>query len=247
MEIMTRKSFNIPQYTETQKFSGYCSTAQTYQFKVVNEEDGNLIESCLIGTIYDVIDVTDEAGERIATKIQLYPTWDTAGPQDILTEVLLDTITEATQIYVKFKPLYKAPKRQIDPKEKTFVFRFSNTDLVITPNDFVKISYREEHAKLKKGEENRRGVFGYITDISDNICKMASVSTFRGLFDIHEVEIPVSSIYAVFRYYVEASEFVRKETKSEEAPVEEESVNATVESADSETEVTAEESADSMA
>lgn len=211
MEIMTRKSFDIPEFMENQKFSGYCSTAQTYQFKL-QYEDGET--GTVTGTINGMILVNDEtSNELIDVKMQLYPTWTTDGPKDIMTEVLVSSITEAQQVYIKFKPLYKAPKRQISPDTKTFVFRFSNTDLILTPGDFVKISYREEHSKLRKGEENRRGVFGYITDIADDVCKMVSISTFRGLFDMVEVEIPVKSIYAVFRYFVEVSEFVRKENK----------------------------------
>lgn len=216
MEVMTRKVFNIPEFCEEQVFSGSHNTAQTYSFSV--KDDPETDPHTVIGTLYDVLTITDEETGAIKDiKLQLYPIWNENGPEDLLREILVSEILAAAQVYVKFSALYKAPRQTLSDDTPTFVFRFVNNDLIITPSNFVKVAYREENANLKKGEDNRRAVFGYITDVKNDMCKMITLSTYRGLFDLVETEIPLKSVYSVFRYFCEFSPFVHREETKEEA------------------------------
>lgn len=227
MKVMARKNYDVPEFMDNQVFKGFCSTAQSYTFTVTGNEFSD--EYSVTGTIYDMQTVTSrDTGELVDVRMVIYPTWKEDGPLNVMSEVLVSDIKSYEQVYLQFKPLYK-PAHKDTGDLPVFVFRFSNTDLPVTPIDLVKVSYHETRTKLKKGEDDRRSVYAYVTDIRDDFIYLKAVASYKGLYDIENIVLPLSTVYAVFRYYVDISTFVHKER----AIVQEEKVpGIVVESAD---------------
>lgn len=244
MEMMVRNGFNLETLKEGQALSGYISTAQTYTM--------NTPKGVINGTVSDVREITtpvtdDPNGPVNVTgyEIVFSPIWTKWGPKDETLLLNLDDIETATQAYVRcsvYNPKTDRDKEtpRLPGQKNCFVFRFKKKDLVLTPQSFVKLFYREKKENIRDTEEDdgRRAVYGYIQSVTKvdgkSICNVKVLESYCGLFAFSDLTLDINQIYSVFQARAEISEFISRDKLHEKQREELEAQQESVETSDNE-------------